>query len=166
MGFVEMIFVCLGALVLLALLYLLSIYNRLSFYIDKMESKYSTIYDYMLDITKLIEDNKQHIDKDKISKINALIQEVRNKDDKDIQLQSTIELVGLLSTGIINDKVVNEETTSILKDTLTEINYSKEFYNKCVSDYNQYCKKKMVNLIARIFKFKNYPYINRSNDEV
>ena len=161
-----MIFVCLGALVLLALLYLLSIYNRLSFYIDKMESKYSTIYDYMLDITKLIEDNKQHIDKDKISKINALIQEVRNKDDKDIQLQSTIELVGLLSTGIINDKVVNEETTSILKDTLTEINYSKEFYNKCVSDYNQYCKKKMVNLIARIFKFKNYPYINRSNDEV
>ena len=167
MGFVEVLIISFGAIFLLVALYILSIINRLSFHINRIDEKYYTIYENMLKTIKIEDNLYKNIKSENISKANSLRQELIDNKDIKTQIPTTIELINMINQDLklAKNTKEKEEIKDKIKEILESIDYASEFYNKCVTDYDEYRKNKFVGIISKIFKYKDYPYINKGKNE-
>lgn len=167
MGFVEVLIISFGGIFLLIALYILSIINRLSFHINKIDEKYYTIYENMLKTIKIEDDLYKTIKSENVSKANGLRQELIENKDIMNQLQTTTELINLITKDLklIKNSKEKEEIKDKLKEILDNIDYASLFYNKCITDYDEYRNNKFVRIISKIFKYRDYPYINKEKNE-
>ena len=170
MGFIEVLIIVIFGLLLVVLLYLLGIYNQLVFHKKKIEEKYQTISEEIINISnmtdKIIEEVKDTYEKDKIENVKSLNRNLRqeeNESEKVNQIVEIIKFINFINTQNKENKKIEEYQQEITK-SLDNIKYASEFYNNCVNDYNQYKEKKIVSIISKVFKFKDYSKCNITND--
>lgn len=154
---------------------IINVYNKLIFNKKKVLDKFRAINDCLnerisiiKEIVTLFENNKFHED--------SLIRDLNNISNN-IETESVVNnLLDLISSSdIILKKALTLENVypeliknndykrivDAFKNNQYKIMYAIEIYNEEVEVYNNYKDKKMINIISKIFRFKNYNYYKK-----
>lgn len=171
MGFVEVLIIVIFGLLLMISLYILGIYNQLSFYKKKVSDKYETLdkeITNICNITSNVEDLiKDTYGEDKIQDVKIVRRNLEGNKDANERMYKVLGLIKFLDFVAKNIHSNNklEEYEKEVNSCLENINYAKDFYNDCVNNYNDYKDKKLPSTIAKIFKFPNYNLCTITIDE-
>ena len=159
---------------ILLIIFLLPLYfiNRLLLQANKIEESFEPIKTYIEERKELLESiaifikNNLKNEEELIKKIEETTQELNNiKDAKEgipILKKSDKLKINLNKLEEIHPKISNNKEYQSLKTKLKEnqnrINYTKDSYNKEVTNYNNYKNKKIISILNKLFSFKEYTY--------
>ena len=173
------VIVIIVGLLLLAVFYVIGVYNNLVNARNKVDNQFSQI-DVQLKrrvdlIPNLVETVKGYV-KHEEGTFKAVV-EARNKavsagsvnEKIDAENQLTGALTKLFAlTEAYPELKANENFMSLqndLKDTEDKITYARQFYNDSAMSFNNLVEMFPSNIVAGMFKFKRYDYFEASAEE-
>ena len=173
------VIVIIVGLLLLAVFYIIGVYNKLVNARNKVDNQFSQI-DVQLKrradlIPNLVETVKGYA-KHEEGTLTAVI-EARNKavtaNSVNDKINAENELTGALTklfalTEAYPDLKANTNFTSLqgdLTNTEDKITYARQFYNDTAMSYNNLVEMFPSNIVASIFKFKKYNYFEATETE-
>ena len=173
------IIVIVGGLLLLAVFYVIGVYNNLVNARNKADNQFSQI-DVQLKrradlIPNLVETVKGYT-KHEEGTLKAVV-DARNKavsaDGVNDKVAAENELTGALNklfalTEAYPELKANENFLSLqndLKDTEDKITYARQFYNDTAMNFNNLVEMFPSNIVASMFKFKKYDFFEATEKE-
>lgn len=154
---------------------IIGIYNKLTFYKNRVLNKFEAISKCLKDRTDIIQkiidiinNNSLHEDS-LILELNKLVTKINEENIVNNLLLLINESDDILKKALSLDKIYdvlksNKEYMSLMdkfKDNQYKIMYAIEIYNEEVEVYNNYKQNKFINIISKIFKFVDYNYYKK-----
>lgn len=154
---------------------IIGVYNRLSFYNNKVIDKFEAInnclnerIDIACDIINFFNNDSFNEERLKLD-LNNLSHEIKDENNVN-NLLSLIDksdklLTKSLSMDNIYDSLKNSQEYKKIADKFKnnqyKIMYAIEIYNEEVEEYNNYKNKNIINVISKIFGFIDYNYYKK-----
>lgn len=151
MPFDAMFIIILIGILSLYVFYLISIYI-------KLENRRSLILSKFTEVNNLIDNKIEIINNEELLK-NKNINEIR------LNLLNTVNVNERIKYNKILDDLIEEvdqedkkfkKIITDLKEVNDKINYSKEFYNESLYEYNTILNTKSGNILRKLFKYSEY----------
>ena len=159
----------------LVLLIILSIFNQLVIRRNKVERKFQNAYEYLEIninlINKIIQFIKENLNHEeslikKLEKSKKILEETtfKNYDINQIKIaeKELLKATKLEETyQFLNKKDKYSELKEEILKNKDKINYAFDSYDREVQYYNNYLEKRIINTLAKLFRFYQYDFYNK-----